>query len=155
MSVIDVWKTALFIATIVGGIVTAWGVIGGLFTARRELNAAEERIGTMQRLMAQESEESAAHRKEHSDGLYAAPWDMRQFLDAPEEVAAASEARFAEAGIVRPELSKIELLPMHESVRLLRIIFSSARGDLITAGVGLVISTAASALSLLPLTLAA
>jgi len=146
--VCETWRTLLLILTILGALATVWGVVGGYYAAKREVRKAEERNDKMRTLLDQESEHRVRFQAERGMDLIPIPADFREFLDAPPEVAGPSEERFAEAGLTRPTLSRIELLSMQESVRLLRIILDSARGNLITAGLGLVLATVASAWSL-------
>jgi len=98
----------------------------------------------MSALMKREDQEAYEARHVDEGDFLTFDKSLRELFRAPPEVAAASDVRFHAEGLVRPTLDNIELLPMYESLRLLSVILKSAKGDLLAAGAGVVVSTAAS-----------
>jgi uncharacterized membrane protein len=134
-----VW--VLFAATILGLALTVFGIVSAYFSAKREVALAHARIPLIESLMQQEIDEKANFDRQQEPREFG---DFEDILTVPAHIAQASEARFAAAGLTRPSLEKIELLSSFESVRILSIILHTAKGDLLTAGAGVVVSTMAS-----------
>lgn len=120
--------------TLIGSGLTIWGLVSAYFNARREVSRAGDRIETGKRLAAEEQAaiDALSIRTEQSTS----------------EIHARFERKYAEHGIVRPSRAESSYLAAHETKRLVGLLLDSTRSNLIWAGVGLVLSTIASAASL-------
>lgn len=131
------WRTVLLVATIVGFLVTAVGLVSAYRAAGREYRAAGERITLMRDLAEQE-------RAEHANVAQGTP--EQGALNSAIHVD--FDAIYAGHGLVRPSYDNVVYLAQHESQRLLGMVLSETRRDFLIAGVGLLVSTVASAGSL-------
>ena len=122
--------------TALGAGIAAFGLIGAYRSARKDYVRAGERIDKMKSLGAEERDENR----------------NRQPEEITAELSQARHERFerlyAEIDVVRPSYDSLPYLAAYEAQRLLGIILESTRTNLLTAGVGLLLSTAASIASL-------
>lgn len=130
------WRTILLVATIVGFLVTVGGLVAAYRASRREYKDAGKRITLMRELGEREQ---------------AAQAEVKSGPDQGERSAALHaeyERIYTEHGLVRPSYDNIVYLAQHESQRLLGMVLNETRRDFVIAGIGLLVSTVASAGSL-------
>lgn len=125
------WRLPLALLTGVGALVTILGLLAAYQSARRQAQAAGKRISDSQRL-------AAAEKREH---------DRR--ADQSLEINAHYENIYAVSDLIRPSYGNASYLAALESKRLLSLILDATRGNLLWAGAGLIISSAASITGLL------
>lgn len=127
-------QIVLAIATVLGFALTAGNIIAAYVGARKQLATEDERIATAGRLFTEEMAELKAlseRTAETSTALHAK-----------------YKALYESHGLVRPSYDNLADLSAYESRRLVGVLLTASRGNLIWAGVGLLISTVASVVSL-------
>jgi hypothetical protein len=135
---------ALLVATVLGCALTVLGLVNAYRSAKNQLDVATERLRRTEELMEVEDKELKDFQAKTGDWMNLE--SPSEFYFNP-EIGARSEARFQAAGLDRP-VSNLETLPLLEMRRFLGEVFAKSRNDLLTAGLGLIVSTAASAVSL-------
>jgi len=120
----------LAIATILGAALSIYGLVAAYFDAARELRSAEARVAVATRLL-----ESAQDYQSSSDL-------------SREEFDAEQNREYEAHSIEKPTYGNMPYLALIETRRLLSLLFAATRGNLITAGIGLIVSTLASVGSL-------
>ncbi|MGJ0389039.1 hypothetical protein [Microbacterium sp. CGR1] len=133
------FRTVLIIATVAGFLITLGGLVAAWVGARREYADAQTRIDTLERLSAEERDESNAVNDDPNHPLREVPSEVRH---------ARWEERFAEHGLLRISYSNMPFVAAYESRRLLGLVLSSTGRDFLVAAFGLLVSTAASVGSL-------
>ncbi|TFC83861.1 hypothetical protein E3T23_00940 [Cryobacterium cheniae] len=123
------WIAAL---TVLGFILTAGGLIAAYLSAKRQPGLEEKRIEKSQELSKAYMAEIAELTRQQSDGAVGYMINVRY------------HALYAENQLIRPTIESIEYLAAEDSKRLIEMILVSTRGNLIWAGVGLMLSSAAS-----------
>lgn len=150
---IDAWRWVLFALTFVGAGITVWGLVSAYRGARREYEAAGKRLDMMTELGEAESAESEKAKDEEQRRVSAGVKDVVAFNAETAKSAAERHARwdveYAKYDLLRPTYENLVYLATYEAKRLLGLVLNSTRRDFLWAGVGLVISTLASAGSLL------
>lgn len=131
---------AVAFLSIVGFVVTAGGIVAAYRSAKRALANEDRRVEMSERL---QREEHAEHEALRAEKLEKSVEDSEA-----EAINARYESYYSEAGLVRPTLEALGHLAAYESKRLAVDVLVSTRGNLIWAGVGLLISTGASVWSL-------
>jgi hypothetical protein len=128
-------RTVLLLATVVGFLLTAYGLIQAYRGALRQVGVSEERLNESKRLRA---EWRAAMKA-------LGPEKTRAEAD---EVNARYAAMFEARGLLAPSYDNAPFQAAYEARHALRQAVEGARANLLWAGLGLVISTVASACSL-------
>jgi hypothetical protein len=123
--------TILALATILGFVLTLWGIVGAYTGAKRDVIESQERAATIKRLENEERAEGIADRAAEPQG------DSRARI-------AKYEAIYADLGIVRTTNDNLPGVGARETARLLEMVVKSTRSNLIIAGFGLGASTLAS-----------
>ena len=128
-------QTVLLVATVVGFLITAYGLIQAYRGAVRQVGVSDERLRESKRLFAEWRAETAAL--------------GRQFTEAQsEEMNARYAALFEERGLLTPSFGNAPFQAAFEARHAVRQAVEGARANLLWAGLGLVILTTASAWSL-------
>lgn len=132
----ECWRAVFLIATIAGSLVTIYGLIAAYLAAKSESDDAAERVRKMKQLRGLE------------DRLRVEAEVNGTIGDRHEALIRQSKERYEAAGLIRPDYDNTVYLAAYESERLLGRVLTETKRDFIIAGVGLVISTFASAGSL-------
>jgi hypothetical protein len=138
------WTVTLTSGTVVGFLLTVGGIVAAFAGAKRQVSRAGGRIRRIEELMAEEVAATKTYWSEHTRG----EGEFTSFAAEIPEIEERFEHLYSKEGLVRPTLSRIELLAPLESVRLLNIILDSSRVNLFWAGIGVLLLSAASAVSL-------
>lgn len=125
-------RIALIVATVVGGTLIAYGILAAFFVAQRELDRADQRAQKAERLR-------EGWRQEHRAAGSA---------EEREAINLKYQRLYQEAELLAPSYDNVDRLSGFESRRLLRQVLESTRSNLLWAGLGVLISTAASTASL-------
>ncbi|WP_431221310.1 hypothetical protein [Leifsonia xyli] len=146
-------RAVLVIGTIVGFLFTAGGLVAAYVSARRQVKKERNRVGAIEKLTGDEIAEQRAANDEaqarRARGEFPSHVELSDWTrQLSEERVARYERQHAELGSTRASWASQPFLAAHESVRVAGLVLDSTRSALILAGVGLVISTAASVGSL-------
>ncbi|MFJ3426248.1 hypothetical protein [Leifsonia aquatica] len=130
------WRWVVAGVTVIGFLLTAGNLLAAFFGVRRQVTTERTRIRDSEVLAAQERAEM----------------DNR----APAEITAEASAaihekyrlQYEERGLVRPNNSNLAYLPAYEAQRVVGLTLDASRDNLLWAGVGLLVLTAAGIWSL-------
>lgn len=147
----DSLRVFLFVLTVGGAVVTIWGFVEGYRGARREYAEAQRRIDALERLSALSRAEHEPRMEAYRAALRAA--DDRSAVEAlhkglNDQRNSAFDAVYRSHGLSRTTAGNLTFIAAYESRRLLGLVLDSTGRDFLIAGIGLVISTVASAWSL-------
>ncbi|MGO4594018.1 hypothetical protein AB4Z18_09375 [Leifsonia sp. 2TAF2] len=130
------WRWIAAAMTVVGFLLTAGNLVAAFLGVRRQVSVEETRIRDSEALAEQESTEMAAR--------------------TPAEITAEGSAAvhekyrllYEQRGLIRPNHGNLVYLPAYEAQRIVGLTLDASRDNLLWAGIGLLVSTAASVWSL-------
>lgn len=127
-------RTVLFVATVVGFALTAWGIVEAYRGAVRAVRNSESRMKRRDELQA-----------EWEAAVAAVPRGSADFAETVQAVNVRYARLYKSEGLLAPSIENADRLYVHEVQHVLREAVEGARSNLLWAGVGLLISTVASA----------
>lgn len=132
-------RSFLALLTLIGFLVTIWGLFSAWRGAKREYRAADVRIMHAKRL----ADEQSRMREEMGNDVWVMQTDEQK-----KAYWAHWDAEYRKYDLDRPTAGNLQHIAAYESRRLLGLLFDSTSRDLLIAAIGLFISTLASVGSL-------
>ena len=126
------WQWVVAVLIVVGFLLTAGNLVAAFLSVRKQVFKEEKRIVDSKALAEEEHAEMDARTPEQgADAAFSAAIHEKYRI------------RYDERDLIRPNMGNLAYLSAYEAKRIVEMSLDSTRGNLIWAGVGLLVSTVA------------